>query len=52
MKISSLLNGRIPPLHDLNINYITMEESTAEWGTADILRHIEEKINVRFELWI
>uniref|UniRef100_A0A914S401 Uncharacterized protein n=1 Tax=Parascaris equorum TaxID=6256 RepID=A0A914S401_PAREQ len=47
-EVKQLLAGKdLPSLgDDMNIEYISLGNAADEWGTADVLRHIEAKIKV------
>ncbi|KHN75896.1 putative translation initiation factor eIF-2B subunit gamma [Toxocara canis] len=49
-EVKQLLAGKdLPPLDDdMNIEYIPLASVADEWGTADVLRHIEAKIKRDF----
>lgn len=47
-EVKQLLAGKdLPSLgDDMNIEYVSLGSAADEWGTADVLRHIETKIKV------
>lgn len=43
-----LASGQLPSLDDLSIEYVSLTNASEDWGTADVLRHIESKIKKDF----
>ncbi|VDO52782.1 unnamed protein product [Onchocerca flexuosa] len=50
-EIKQLLSGSsLPPLNDLQIEFVKLSSAAEHWGTADVLRFIDARIKV-IMLW-
>lgn len=51
-EVKQLLSGSsLPPLGDLRLEFVSLGTVAENWGTADVLRHISDRIKVSLRIF-